>query len=93
MLQEINKFLIDNFEISLNTYLRLTDGTLKKLLKAEIKNFMENQEEKKISDKELEMWLSDAELFIEVLPLFEKMSKRGKQATIDTFIICLLEEV
>ena len=48
--------------------------------------------EKKISDKELQMWLSDGELFIEVLPLFEKMSKRGKQATIDTFIICLLEE-
>ena len=48
--------------------------------------------EKKISDKELEMWLSDAELFNEVLPLFEKMSKRGKQATIETFII-YLEEV
>ena len=48
--------------------------------------------EKKVSEKELEVWLSDAELFIEVLPLFEKMSKRGKQATIDTFIICLLEE-
>ena len=49
--------------------------------------------EKQISDEELEVSLSDAELFIEVLPLFEKMSKRGKQATIDTFIICLLEEV
>lgn len=48
--------------------------------------------DKKVSEKELEVWLSDAELFIEVLPLFEKMSKRGKQATIDTFIICLLEE-
>ena len=42
MLKEINKFLIDNFDISLDTYLRLTDGTLKKLLKAEIKNFIEN---------------------------------------------------
>ena len=41
MLKEINKFLIDNFDISLDTYLKLTDGTLKKLLKAEIKNFLE----------------------------------------------------
>ena len=42
MLKEVDKFLIDNFDISLDTYLRLTDGKLKKLLKAEIKNFIEN---------------------------------------------------
>ena len=42
MIKEVNKFLIDNFEISLETYLRLTDGKLKKLLKAEIRNFLEN---------------------------------------------------
>ena len=41
MIKEVNKFLIENFEISLETYFRLTDGTLKKLLKAEIKNFIE----------------------------------------------------
>ena len=41
MLKEVNKFLIENFDISLDTYLRLTDGTLKKLLKAEIRNFLE----------------------------------------------------
>ena len=43
MLKEVDKFLIDNFDITLDTYLRLTDGTLKKLLKAEIKNFLEEQ--------------------------------------------------
>lgn len=48
--------------------------------------------EKKTSDNELETTLLDYKLFIEVLLLFEKMSKRGKQATIETFIIYLLEE-
>ena len=43
MLKEVNKFLIENFDISLDTYLRLTDGKLKKLLKAEIRNFLEEQ--------------------------------------------------
>lgn len=43
MIKEVNKFLIDNFDITLDTYLRLTDGKLKKLLKAEIKNFLEEQ--------------------------------------------------
>ena len=42
MLKEVNNFLIENFDISLDTYLRLTDGKLKKLLKAEIRNFLEN---------------------------------------------------
>lgn len=43
--------------------------------------------------EEQEQMRKDKDLFIKLLPLFEKMSKRGKQATIDTFIICLLEEV
>ena len=42
MIKEVDKFLKANFEISLDTYLRLTDSKLKKLLKAEIKNFLEN---------------------------------------------------
>ena len=42
MMKEVDKFLKDNFEISLEQYFRLTDGTLKKLLKAEIRNFLEN---------------------------------------------------
>ena len=48
--------------------------------------------EKKTSDNELETKLLDYKLFIEVLPLFEKMSKRGKDATIETLIMYLVEE-
>ena len=43
MIKEVNKFLIENFEISLDTYLRLTDSKLKELLKAEIRNYLEEQ--------------------------------------------------
>ena len=43
MIKEVNKFLIENFDITLDAYLRLTDGTLKKLLKAEIRNFLKEQ--------------------------------------------------
>ena len=42
MIKEVDKFLKENFEISLDTYLRLTDSKLKKLLKAEIRNFLDN---------------------------------------------------
>ena len=40
-MKEVDKFLKENFEISLETYFKLTDSKLKKLLKAEIKNFLE----------------------------------------------------
>ena len=43
MMKEVDKFLQDNFEISLETYFRLTDSKLKELLKAEIKNYLEEQ--------------------------------------------------
>ena len=43
MIKEVDKFLKDNFEISLDTYLRLTDSKLKKMLQTEIKNFLEEQ--------------------------------------------------
>ena len=43
MIKEVNKFLIENFDITLDTYLRLTGGKLKKLLKAEIRNFLDEQ--------------------------------------------------
>ena len=43
MIKEVNKFLIDNFEISLDTYFRMTDSKLKKMLKAEIRNYLEEQ--------------------------------------------------
>ena len=39
----IDNFLRINFEISLETYLQLTDSKLKKLLKAEIRNYLEEQ--------------------------------------------------
>ena len=42
MINKVDKFLKENFEISLETYFRLTDSKLKKLLKAEIRNFLEN---------------------------------------------------
>ena len=41
MMKEVDNFLRTNFEISLDTYFRLTDSKLKKLLKAEIRNFLE----------------------------------------------------
>lgn len=43
MIKEVDNFLRKNFEISLDTYFRLTDETIKKLLKAEIRNFLEEQ--------------------------------------------------
>ena len=43
MMKEVDKFLQTNFEISLETYFRLTDSKLKNLLKAEIKNYLEEQ--------------------------------------------------
>lgn len=43
MIKEVDKFLKDNFEISIDTYFRMTNSKLKKLLKAEIKNYLEEQ--------------------------------------------------
>ena len=43
MIKKVDKFLKDNFEISLDTYFRLTDSKLKKLLQAEIKNYLDEQ--------------------------------------------------
>ena len=43
MMVSIDNFLRINFEISLETYFRLTDSKLKKLLKAEIKNYLDEQ--------------------------------------------------
>ena len=42
MMTSIDNFLKINFEISLETYFRLTDSKLKSLLKAEIRNYLEN---------------------------------------------------
>ena len=43
MIKEVDKFLQDNFEISLDTYFRITDSKLKNLLKAEIRNYLKEQ--------------------------------------------------
>ena len=53
---------------------------------------MSNLYELSKEEIEADKMLKDTKLFMQLLPLFEKMSKRGKQATIDTFIIRLLEE-
>ena len=43
MMKEVDNFLRKNFEISLDTYFRMTNSKLKKLLKAEIRNYLEKQ--------------------------------------------------
>ena len=43
MIKEVDNFLRKNFEISLESYFRLTDSKLKKMLKAEIRNYLEEQ--------------------------------------------------
>ena len=43
MIKEVDNFLRKNFEISLETYFRLTDSKLKKMLQTEIKNFLDEQ--------------------------------------------------
>lgn len=43
MIKEVDNFLRENFEISIDTYFRLTDSKLKKMLKAEIRNYLEEQ--------------------------------------------------
>lgn len=45
MIKKIDIFLRENFEISIDTYFRLTDSKLKEMLKAEIKNYLEEQKE------------------------------------------------
>ena len=43
MIKEVDNFLRKNFEISLDTYFRMTNSKLKKLLKAEIRNYLDEQ--------------------------------------------------
>ena len=45
-----------------------------------------------LTKEEGEEMLIDSELFIRLLSLFEKMSKRGKHVTIETLIMYLVEE-
>ena len=43
MIKKVDNFLKENFEISLETYFRLTDSKLKEMLKTEIRNYLEEQ--------------------------------------------------
>ena len=45
-----------------------------------------------LSQEEIDEMVIDSELFIKLFSLYEKMSKRGKQATIDTLIMFLIKE-
>ena len=45
-----------------------------------------------LSIEELEQMLLDKELFLKVFSLFENMSKRGKDATIETLLMYWLKE-
>ena len=46
-----------------------------------------------VSKEELEQWKIDRELFKALFPLFDCMSKRGKDATLETLIKYVLKEV
>ena len=95
MIKKVDKFLKENFEISLETYLRLTDIKLKKLLQSEIRNFLENQEDKqiekllKLTKEQLEQKRVDKELFDLILPMFNSMSRIGQVTTLETLLIYL----
>ena len=45
-----------------------------------------------LSEKTLETKKDDTILFLEILPLFEKMSLRGKYATIESLVSFLVKE-
>ena len=45
-----------------------------------------------LTKEEMEQMLIDKELFIKLFPLFDCMSKRGKDATIETLLMYWLKE-
>ena len=45
-----------------------------------------------MTKEELEQMILDKELFIKLFPLFDSMSKRGKDATIETLLMYWLKE-
>ena len=48
--------------------------------------------DEEISNEELEQWKIDSELFKALFPLFDCMSKRGKDTTIQTLLMYMLKE-
>ena len=49
--------------------------------------------EKELTREEIEEMLIDQELFMKIFRLFTHMSKRGKDATVQTLLSFLIEEV
>ena len=46
-----------------------------------------------LTKEEQEQMKKYKDVFIKLLPIFENMSNRGKEVTIETLLMCLLEEV
>ena len=49
--------------------------------------------EKELTREEIEEMIIDKELFMKIFRLFTYMSKRGKDATVQTLLSFLIEEV
>ena len=49
--------------------------------------------EKELTREEIEEMIIDKELFMKIFRLFTHMSKRGKDATVQTLLSFLIEEV
>ena len=62
-----------------------------------IKNTTKEEQQMKnlfeLTKEEKEQMRMDKDLFIKLLPIFENMSNRGKEVTIETLLISLLEQV
>ena len=48
--------------------------------------------DEEMTNEELEQWKIDSELFMSLFPLFDCMSKRGKDTTIQTLLMFMLKE-
>ena len=48
--------------------------------------------DEEMTNEELHQWEIDSELFISLFPLFDRMSKRGKDTTIQTLLMYMLKE-
>ena len=57
-----------------------------------MKKFIEIAKEVGLSKEEIEQMILDKELFIKLFSLFNSMSKRGKDATIETLLMYWLKE-
>ena len=58
-----------------------------------MEKFNELEKNLGMTKEELEQMILDKELFIKLFSLFESMSKKGQNATIETLITYVLKEV